>query len=359
MRILHTADLHLRQVGDERWEALLHLLDRARELRVDALVVSGDLFDRTLDAEALRPEIRRVLSGLPFPVVVIPGNHDQDAFAKGYFFGDSVRVIHAPEEPLELEAGVRIWGLPYEDRREGEMRDLLLSLRHVMPEEGVNLLLYHGDLLDAFYGEEDTGEEKGRYMPVRLDWFAELPVHYVLAGHFHTRYDVRAFAPDRFFVYPGSPVSITRREVGQRRACLVEVGHPPSEIPLDTLHHVEVDLVLDPLDTRSPLGQVQEILDRLHPRARVLLRVAGYLDSETFGLTEEKLLQEIRWRLGDRLGAPIVFEVRDVAHLLQDPLFRDFEEQLEQEELDPEEMRALRDLVLQALMEMRARGGRR
>ena len=358
MKILHTADLHLREVGDVRWEALEHLLSRARDLEVDALVVSGDLFDRSLDAETLRPRLRELLSGLPFPVIVIPGNHDAEAFGRGYFFGDSVRVIHSPEEPVVLAEGVRIWGLPYEERSEEEMRALLLALRHRLPRDGVNLLLYHGDLLDAFYGEDEAGEEGGRYMPVRLSWFAELPVQAVLAGHFHTRYDVREFAPGRYFVYPGSPVSITRREVGQRRANLFAPGRPPEEDLLDTFHYVRVEVVLDPLDSRSPLRRVEDILERLHPRARLLLRVSGYLDSETFRITESGLREEILWRVGSRLGEDLEYDVKDVAHLLQDPLYVAFEQRLVREVPDPGEQRALRELFLQALVNLRS-GGRR
>ncbi len=331
---------------------------RARELGVDALVVSGDLFDQTLDAETLRPRLRELLSGLPFLVIVLPGNHDAEAFDRGYFFGECVRVIHTPEEPVVLAGDVRVWGLPYEDRAEEEMRALLLELRHRLPRDGVNLLLYHGDLLDAFYGEDDAGGEGGRYMPVRLSWFAELPVQAVLAGHFHTRYDVREFAPGRYFVYPGSPVSITRREVGQRQANLLVTGQPPVGVPLDTLHYVREEVVLDPLDSRSPLRRIEDILDRLHPRARLLLRVSGYLDSETFGISESGLREEILWRVGSRLGEDLVYEVKDVAHLLQDPLYLAFEKHLVREVPDPEEQRALRELVLQALVRLRA-GGRR
>jgi len=358
MKILHTADLHLREVGDVRWEALEHLLSQARDLGVDALVVSGDLFDRSLDAETLRPRLRERLSGLPFPVIVILGNHDAEAFREGYFFGDSVREIRRWEEPVVLKEGVQIWGLRYKQCSEEEMRALLSDLRHRMPEDGVNLLLYHGDLLDVFYGEDEAGEEGGRYMPVRLSWFVKLPVQAVLAGHFHSRYEAWEFAPGRYFVYPGSPVSVTRREVGQRHANLFTLGKPPQKVPLDTFHYARKELVLDPLDSQSPLDRLEELLKDLHSRAQLILRVSGYLDGERFGLTESGLREEILRRVGSRLGAGLEYAVKDVAHLLQDPLYVAFQNRLVQEVSDLEEQRALRDLFLQALIQLRS-GGRR
>ena len=52
MRILHTADVHLKTLGDERWKALDKVVNVCRKENVDLLVISGDLFDTTSDASA-------------------------------------------------------------------------------------------------------------------------------------------------------------------------------------------------------------------------------------------------------------------------------------------------------------------
>jgi len=46
MKILHTADVHLREVGDKRWEALQKLIEAAKKEGAEILAISGDLFDK-------------------------------------------------------------------------------------------------------------------------------------------------------------------------------------------------------------------------------------------------------------------------------------------------------------------------
>jgi len=62
MKVLHTADIHLREYGDNRWKALQKLIEIGKKEEVEVFVVSGDLFDKDIDAEVLRPKIREVFS---------------------------------------------------------------------------------------------------------------------------------------------------------------------------------------------------------------------------------------------------------------------------------------------------------
>ena len=65
MRVLHTADIHLREYGDERWETLQKLIDIGKKEKIDIFVISGDLFDKGINAENLRPTIREIFSKQP------------------------------------------------------------------------------------------------------------------------------------------------------------------------------------------------------------------------------------------------------------------------------------------------------
>ena len=78
MKILHTADIHLRGDKDERWEALQKLIENGKENKVSIFAICGDLFDKDVDAESLRPKIRELFSNTGFKVLIIPGNHDKD-----------------------------------------------------------------------------------------------------------------------------------------------------------------------------------------------------------------------------------------------------------------------------------------
>ena len=86
MRILHTADIHLREYEDDRWKTLKKLIEIGKEEEVEIFVVSGDLFDKGIDAETLRPKIREIFSNNGFKIILIPGNHDSESYKSGMYF---------------------------------------------------------------------------------------------------------------------------------------------------------------------------------------------------------------------------------------------------------------------------------
>ena len=66
MKILHTADIHLREYDDDRWKTLQKLIEIGKQEKVEIFVISGDLFDKDIDAENLRPKIREIFSNTGF-----------------------------------------------------------------------------------------------------------------------------------------------------------------------------------------------------------------------------------------------------------------------------------------------------
>ena len=350
MKILHTADLHLRALGDERWTALEAIVEACKAEGVSLLAICGDLFDTDAAAEDLRTSIRELFSGNQFHTVIIPGNHDTASYRAGYYFGEQVTFFNNEdyrENVYDLDSA-RIIGIPFEDIEATEFLRKVRSLAPVLTEDRTNIILYHGELLDAFYSRSDFGPEgERRYMPARLSYFAELGVDYVLAGHFHTKFDPRSIEPDGYFVYPGSPVSITRREVGRRRVNLFEVGGPPGEYLLETEHFEQVDIVLNPVSDPDPLNRVRDRLGEVHPMATILLTIGGYIAQ-----AEDELVSQIEDLLEGRPAEPS-YEFRDIRHILSHPLFEVFEGKLAEGEHDEERASRLRDTVIQAMIEAR------
>lgn len=113
MKVLHTADLHLKSYGDKRWQALQALLELGAREKVNVLAICGDLFERGVDLLKLQDPLRTALSGLPFTVLVLPGNHDSDAFGSGIFLGDCAVVLDDWQHPYACGEAV-FWGLPFE-----------------------------------------------------------------------------------------------------------------------------------------------------------------------------------------------------------------------------------------------------
>jgi DNA repair exonuclease SbcCD nuclease subunit len=350
MKILHTADLHLRAEGDDRWEALTAVVEIGKKEKIDALVIAGDLFDRGIDAERLRTAVRPVFSGTGFPVVILPGNHDRDSFRAGDFFGSDAVILADIGAPFDL-GDVSFVGLPFEPGSRERVLARLHDLRERLREDRVNILIYHGELIDTFFSRTDFGDEGAdRYMPARLSWFADLGLSYVLGGHFHSTFTIRTFGDGGFFVYPGSPVSVTKKETGRRSVNLFETGAPPAQLPLDTAHYVDEDIVCDPFSDRNPKDLVAERLEGLHPRAAALISVRGFIDGARLGTDESSLLGEVK-KIARGRGVVDEYSVRDVSSILTDDLFSAFEKRLSAQGLDDERQARVTRMLIEAMME--------
>jgi len=352
MRVLHTADIHLKTLGDERWNALETLIEIGKKEKIGILVISGDLFDAKIDAENLRPRIREIFSNNGFNIVLIPGNHDHDVY-KDMYFGEDATVLTDVDEPFE-QGNVRIWGIPFEHGESEKALETLQHLKAKLDENYMNIILYHGELLDAFFSRKDFGEEgEQRYMPIRLSYFKDINVQYVLAGHFHSSFDVRALESGGYFVYPGSPVSITKRETGQRKVNIFEVGKKPRPYLLDTPHFEDVAIELDPFEEERPVETVKGSMKKIHPAARVILTVKGFVDSEKIGTKEQELVGAIK-QVTKGKCVEEHFEFRDIHSILGDDLFKSFMDKLGRNDLDEATKKQLRDIAIRAMMEAKA-----
>jgi len=161
-----------------------------------------------------------------FDTLVIPGNHDAGSYASGLSFGDRVHILAKGERSKNVfdTEDCRFIGVPFDAIDAQVFHQRSRGLRELIDQDRENILLYHGELLDPSFDRDAFGSEAGRYMPSRVTFFDELGVDNVLAGHFHTSFDVRRVGEKGYFVYPGSPVSITRRAIGRRKVALIELG---------------------------------------------------------------------------------------------------------------------------------------
>jgi exonuclease SbcD len=349
MKILHTADIHLKDYGDERWQALQKLIAIGKQEGIELFLISGDLFDRGIDAEELRPHIRELFSNTGFRICLIPGNHDRDSYAGGMYFGEDTVILADLNMPCEYKDAT-IWGFPFEPIGRTKILHQLHSIAPHMSPAKKHIVLYHGELLDAFFSRSDFGDEGDeQYMPVRLSYFNDLEIDYVLAGHFHKYFDVRRLKKGGYFVYPGSPVSITKKETGQRRINLFELGKPPQEYLLDTPHFEEVVIVCDPFSEKNPIEALEERFQTLPSNARVILTVTGFLNGDTIGMNEEEFVKRAKKIVRDRCVEE-KYEFQDIRMILEDDLFKSFLKKLAQTDYDEEKKGHMREIVIKAMM---------
>jgi exonuclease SbcD len=356
IRILHTADLHLREEDDEAWHSLLAILDTAGGEKADLLLICGDLFEGEVEAERLRPAVRKLFSGNPFDIVLLPGNHDHSSYGEGRYYGDDVALVENFEEPV-LRRGLYVWGIPFEPIGGDTVLHRIRRIGDLCDAGGSNILLFHGEVMDSFFTAGDYGGEGiGRYMPVRLGYFKDSPIEYVLGGHFHTRFDIRRFGKGGYFVYPGSPCAHSIKETGPRKVDLFTYGEPPAEFVLPVPFYESIDVFLNPLDPTHPLEAVKEKIGKADERATLILRVDGFFNGNLFGMTEADLARGIRDLLGSASENHLRLSFRDFRNVLEDELFRKFTARLEDAGFDDRTRDEVYRTALEAMMQVDAAG---
>ncbi|MBO1751368.1 exonuclease SbcCD subunit D [Actinotalea sp. BY-33] len=277
MRILHTSDWHLGRtlhgvdlLGHQA-EYLDHLVELVRSESVEAVVVSGDVYDRAVPPVEAVQLLANALDRLSAhaQVVVTPGNHDS-AIRLGFassLLRDGVHVrarVADVGRPVELHgedgAPTLVYALPYldpdvvrrelaeEDDEDGSVRPLPRSheavmaaaMRRVRADRAArstgsgtagpvrSVVMAHAFVVGGEASESERDIRVGGVDSVPAGVFAG--VDYVALGHLHGPQRLRSpqqAEGDRGPVlqYSGSPLAYSFSERNQRKASvLVELG---------------------------------------------------------------------------------------------------------------------------------------
>lgn len=347
-RVYHTADVHLTAANEERSEALRTLLETAERDEADVVTIGGDLFDDPGSMERLRADLRNDLfSERGFEIVLIPGNHDIEAFRDDVFFGDACTVL--TEEPFSHwtapDEDLRITGLPYQEHPDD---DLLLALGNREPFDGTEALLLHCSL-DAPFDDYETGDEGGRrYFPVTEELLSELGFDYYLAGHYHSPHKV-TFSDNAEFTYPGTPASTRSGETGKRRFTVLEPETGLHFQTLPTFHYVSREFTATPGTERDLLEAVRTWVETsVTDTADASIQVNGFVE-----MPEGEFHDELRAAAGT---AELTDETRSVEHVLSHPLYRSFEDELAATDWDEETAAQVTQRTLEVFSQLSVRG---
>lgn len=134
MKFIHTSDwhigrqLHNQSLLDDQRFVLNQIIELATEHKVDAVVVAGDIYDRSVppaNAVALLDEVvNRLVNELTIPMIMIAGNHDGHerlGFASRQMNNSGLHIIGPLTKEvraIELngaDGGALFYGLPYAD----------------------------------------------------------------------------------------------------------------------------------------------------------------------------------------------------------------------------------------------------
>ncbi len=247
-RFIHCADLHLgsrfkgldtqnpslaERMRQSVFESFSRIIDAALENHVDALVISGDLYDDDNELPSTRMWLSDQLARLDVPVFICRGNHDsRTSWDSAIPYPANVHEFGTSPERVELSEDVEIVGISY-----------------AVPHETRNLASILEGSFDRFtiaclHADLDTVTEGYSYAPCSMSDMQSGNIDYWALGHIHKR-EVVSTSP--YVVYPGNIQGRSFKETGPKGAYLVTVdSHRVSSIDFiqTSVYHWE-DMTVD------------------------------------------------------------------------------------------------------------------
>jgi len=393
LKILHTADLHLEKINDNRWHCLKRLIEIAKEQNIDAMVIAGDVLDKDVRYNDIRGDLTSLFSNLPFKIIIIRGNHDRGNL-DGQYLGNSTLYINeigevviynektnewgkrkftaqdsnsseqtmdtpstAPD-PNDLTA---FWGLPYDENLPlSEILNVLQWISKIAGRFGTNILLHHGVLVGAELNFDMEQEQHNfyKYMPIRSEFFKGTRFQYVLAGHIHSKFQTIDLSNDGVYVYPGSPYPIKKSEKGARTVNIFEINNRPMPFTLDSPYYI--DHIFKITTNHQSLEQLvnndKEFQDLLKQNCKIFIKLEGYFDGSLMNMQQNVLIEEFK-NLMNSFGNKIILKedfamnLRDISKFTNAPIYRIFTQKLAEKQYDPDQQENIIRLFIKAMME--------
>ncbi len=276
MRLLHAADLHLDSAfrgltGEkalQRRRESRAVLDAMAELagqrQVDAVLLSGDLFDGDTVYRETMEHLRRSLGAMACPVFIAPGNHDPYHSRSPYRQVDWPDNVHLFADPhityFELpEHNCVIYGAAFTDvRRE----DHVLHGFTAPAEDRLQIMCLHGDLHEGPYG------------PVTEEEIAMSGLDYLALGHVHQCSGLQK-AGSTFYAYPGCPEGRGFDELGEKGVLLIEAERGQAEAEFVPLCRRRYTIVTADVTGKDPIEAAETALRDVSKEDAVRLIFTG------------------------------------------------------------------------------------
>ncbi|HGF4912609.1 TPA: exonuclease SbcCD subunit D [Vibrio parahaemolyticus] len=282
MKFIHTSDWHLgRQFHnvsllEDQQAVLEQLIQYIENNQVDAVIVAGDVYDRsvppTIAIELLNRVVKRICGELNTPMILISGNHDgaeRLGFGSEQMKRSGLHIISNFEDmltPVVIEtkaAGhVAFYGMPYNDPEQvryvykepvsthDEAHKLLAEkITEQFQSEHRNILISHCFVDGAIESESERPLSIGGSDRVSHEHF--LNFDYVALGHLHQPQK----KGEEYIRYSGSLMKYSFGEQNQKKGfTLVEIGKDG----FIGAEHIELTA---PHEMRIVEGELEQILE--------------------------------------------------------------------------------------------------
>lgn len=338
MKIAITADVHLISYKEtpERYHALKDIFQQAVSSSLDAVLISGDLFNQDFnnysDFEKLAKEFPKL------NIWILPGNHDSGVSSRS-LAGKNLRIFEKTEI---VEGDIPILLVPYQaGTTMGEV--IAGQVQSLTPKNWV--LCGHGDWLGGV--RTPNALESGTYMPLtRTDLDRYQPAR-VFLGHIHARSDGPVH-------YPGSPCGIDITETGERRFLMFDssTGEVESKpVHTDVIYHTASLLILPVEDEAAYLRKMisaeedkWKLSNEDAARTRIRVKVRGYTQDK--GTLNDLVLAEFKGFSFYKGEAPDLSEVAVTVDQNRIMIAEKVKEKIENMELNPSPDEPDRDQIL-------------
>ena len=284
VRLIHTADLHLdsafssrfsKEEAEERRRNLLiawnKLLQYGIERKVQAILISGDLFDSpVVSRSTMEIFLSSIRKNPEISFFYLRGNHDtkntfrfRDDLPKNLFlfskegkkyrlkeklvllgqeFYGTERRNEFPEEPYGTESLLELQEEPEELVEEellspSSAKDAVQSIWN-LKEEDCNILMLHGALRE---GGPEVQNEQG----ISLKQLSRYPIHYLALGHIHKREEGKCGS--LYYIYPGCLQGRGFDEEGEKGFYYLEIEEETKEIKAEFVPLKEGEFRIIPL----------------------------------------------------------------------------------------------------------------
>lgn len=287
MKFIHIADVHWGMNPDsgqpwsrERAQAIkstfAEVIQKAKELDVDCILIAGDLFHRQPLARDLK-EVNYLFSTIPaIRVVIIAGNHDRIRKSSAlYSFSWSSNVTFFMEDTMSsvyfAEINTEISGFSYHT---SEIREPLLDSVDAPDDGRIHILMAHGG--------------DSTHLPFDKRALALSRFSYIALGHIH-KPEILA---ERKMAYSGSPEPLDKTETGQHGMMVGEISSATRQVtslsfvPMASVQYIPLVIDITPETTNTELAHRLRLeMQKRGSRHIYRFRIRGMRDPDiTFDL---------------------------------------------------------------------------
>lgn len=372
MRFLHTADWHIGKIVHEQSMLadqayiLEQLIEQVEEYEVDAVLMAGDLYDRSLPPKEavslVNQTLSRLINELEVQVFIIAGNHDSNerieylsgvAEAKQLYMEGTLKAYTRKVSLKEAD----IYMMPYADHvlirqalDQPEIRTIeeavaaqveQITSSDEFDRSRINMVMFHGYVIS---GSRTSLEESDSERPLSIgtaEWIDQSifdAFDYVALGHLHKGQKVGS----NRIRYSGSPLKYSKSEAThQKKSFIIDIDH-------DSLEVTPVPLI-PKRDMRIVRGAFDDLMQQ------------DWSDDYIFiELTDDRFIQDAMSRLRGQFPQILGLEYvnlradqstyqtarsQDLKRQSIESLFSDFFEQYTEHTLDEPRREVVREIV--------------